>query len=121
MALLDWILVAFGVAVALAGGWIQLNPERVVSGSQRNPGWQLDARTLSQIRLLGSCFLSMGTFFALQMTIDLVRLPWWTGTLSGIAAAVVAVTMVRARVRRQRFSPRDFSQQTSPQKTLELR
>jgi hypothetical protein len=45
MALLDWILVVFGAAVALAGGWIQLHPERVVpllGGKSQEANWPLD-------------------------------------------------------------------------------
>ena len=124
MALLDWILVAFGVAVAVAGSWIQLHPERVVpgrTGLRQNLDWQLEPAALAQIRLLGACFLCMGAFFTLQMAVDLMRLPWWTGTLSGIAAAFAAVTIIHARVRRQRQSRRSVQQSPLPRKVLELR
>ena len=125
MALLDWILVAFGAAVALAGSWIQLHPERVVpshTGARQSPDWQLDPAALSQIRLLGACVLSMGAFFALQMTIDLMRLPWWTGTLGGLVAAVASVAGTHARVRRQqRRCRRSIQQPPLPRKALELR
>jgi len=125
MALLDWILVAFGAAVALAGGWIQLHPERVVpsqTAPPQNPDWQLDPAALAQIRLLGACFLCMGAFFALQMTIDLMQLPWWAGTLSGLVAAFAAVTGIHARVRRQQVRRRRSIQQSPlPRKALELR
>lgn len=125
MALLDWILVAFGAAVALAGSWIQLHPERVVpsqTGLRQHPDWQLDRAALSQIRLLGACFLSMGAFFTLQMTIDLIRLPWWMGTLGGLVAAVAAVAGIHARVRRQQVQRRRSIQQPPlPRKALELR
>jgi hypothetical protein len=64
----------------------------------------------------------MGAFFALQMTIDLTGLPWWTGTLSGLAAAITAVTLVSARVRGKQHRRRRFVQQTPlPGKVLELR
>jgi uncharacterized BrkB/YihY/UPF0761 family membrane protein len=125
MALLDWILVAFGAAVALAGSWIQLHPERVVAtrtGPRQNPDWQVDPTALWQIRLLGACFLCMGAFFALQMTIDLMRLPWWTGTLGGLVAAVAAVAGTHARVRRQQARRRRSIQQPPlRRKVLELR
>jgi uncharacterized membrane protein HdeD (DUF308 family) len=121
MALLDWILVVFGAAVALAGSWIQLHPERVIP-NQPPPDWQFDPGALSQIRLLGACFLCMGAFFALQMTIDLMRLPWWTGTLSGLATAITAVAVIHARVRRQqRQRRRSIRQPPLPRKALELR
>ncbi len=84
MAGLDWILVAFGAAVALAGGWIQLHPERDCSwpdpGLRQLSDCPLDPAALAQLRRLGACFLFMGTFFALQMTIDLMRRPWWVGS-----------------------------------------
>jgi hypothetical protein len=122
MALLDWIFVVFGVAVALAGSWIQLQPERIYPRQAREPGWPLDPALLSQIRLLGACVLFMGAFFALQMTIDLTRLPWWIGTISGFVTAIAAVTLVSARVRRQQRLLRHPVQQSSlPHKVLELR
>jgi hypothetical protein len=124
MALLDWILVAFGAAVAVAGSWIQLHPERVVpgrTGLRQIPDWQLDPAAVAQIRLLGSCFLCMGTFFTLQMAVDLMRLPWWTGTLSGVAAAIAAVAVIHARIRRQRQNRRSVQQSPLPRKVLELR
>jgi len=77
---------------------------------------------MSQIRVLGSCFLFMGSFFTIQMTVDLTRLPWWTGTIGGVVAAIFAVTLVRGRV--SRATPRrtrPYSQQTLPKKVLELR
>jgi uncharacterized membrane protein HdeD (DUF308 family) len=125
MALLDWILVAFGVTVGFAGSWIQLSPERVLPRRMRSnsvQNWQLDSSALAQIRLLGGCFLFMGVFFALQMTIDIMRLPWWIGTISGFFMAIAAVTIVRMRVRRQQRRSRRVVQQTRlPQKMLELR
>jgi uncharacterized membrane protein HdeD (DUF308 family) len=125
MPLLDWILVAFGVVVALAGSWIQLHPERIVpsqSGLRPDAAWQLDSAALSQIRLLGACFLCMGAFFTLQMAIDLMRQPWWTGTLSGIITAIAAVALVHARVRgQQRRRRRSIQQSPLPRKALELR
>ncbi len=115
MALSAWILVAFGAAIAFSGGWIQLHPQRILPRPAVH--WRLDPGALAQIRLLGACFLFMGVFFAVQMTTDLKRLPWWTGTLSGLGAAIAAVALVDARVRRQR------AVQRSPlaEKTLELR
>lgn len=125
MAHLDWILVVFGVVLALTGGWIQLHPERVVprqSGPGQLANWQLDPAARVQIRLLGACFLFMGAFFTLQMTIDLVRRPWWTGTLGGLITAIAAVTLVYARVRRQQRRSRHFIQQSPlARKVLELR
>jgi len=100
MAHLDWILVAFGAAIALAGGWIQLHPEHIYP--RPTDSWPLDAGALSQLRRLGASFLFMGVFFALQMTIDLTRLPWWRGTLGGLFAAIAAVLLVQAVVRGQR-------------------
>jgi len=135
MALLDWIFVIFGAAVALAGGWIQLYPERVIPGhvgpghagpGQSEPGqspdWQLEPGARAQIRMLGACFLFMGTFFALQMTTDLTRRPWWMGTLSGLVTAIAAVTLVYGRVRRQqRRGRRAIQQSRLAEKALELR
>jgi hypothetical protein len=125
MALLDWIFVVFGAAVALTGSWIQLHPERVVpgsSGERQSSGWQLDPVALSQIRGLGACFLFMGAFFTLQMTIDLAHLPWWTGTLSGLVTAIAAVALVHGRVRRQqRNGRRSLPPSPLPEKVLELR
>jgi hypothetical protein len=125
MALLDWILVAFGAVVALAGGWIQLHPERLVpsqSGPRQNPDWQFEAGALAQIRLLGTSILCMGAFFTIQMSIDLVHLPWWMGTLGGIATAIFAVLMIGIRVRRQQRQRRCSIQQSRlPRKALELR
>lgn len=126
MVLLDWILVVFGVAVAATGSWLQLHPERILPAQSRDAAWaesQMDARAMRQIRVLGSCFVFMGAFFAVQMTVDLTRLPWWTGTIGGFAAAIVAVTLVRGRVSRRRARHRQpFVQQASlPKKVLELR
>ena len=89
MALQDWIFVAFGAAVALTGGWIQLHPEGILPCEDED--WQLETGGLTHIRRLGSCFLFMGAFFALQMSFDLARRPWWGGTLSGLAVAIAAV------------------------------
>jgi len=100
MALSDWTLVAFGAAIAVTGSWIQLHPERILPRPAEP--WRLDSAALAQIRLLGACFLFMGVFFALQMTTDLKRLPWWSGTLGGLAAAIAAVSVVDARVRQLR-------------------
>lgn len=124
MALLDWIFVIFGVAIAFTGSWIQLHPERVVPGQsevRRSSGWQLDPAALSQIRLLGACFLFMGTFFALQMTIDLAELPWWIGTLSGMFTAIASVAWIHARVRQQHGGRCQIQQSPLPAKILELR
>ncbi len=77
---------------------------------------------MSQIRVLGSCFLFMGSFFAIQMTVDLTRLPWWTGTIGGVVAAIFAVTLVRGRVSRRRVRHQlPYAQQSLPKKVLELR
>jgi hypothetical protein len=120
MALLDWTFVVFGLAVALVGSWIQLHPERIYP--RRAEGWPLDPAALAQIRILGACFLFMGTFFAAQMTIDLARLPWWTGTLCGLVAASTAMTLIKTRVQRQLRHRRLFIQQSPlAEKTLELR
>jgi hypothetical protein len=125
MALFDWIFVAFGAAVALGGSWIQLHPERVIprlSGSEQSASWQLDPAALSQIRLLGACFVFMGTYFALQMTIILTHFPWWIGALGGLVTASSAVALVRVRIRSQQQQGRNSIQQTLlPKKVLELR
>jgi hypothetical protein len=118
MALFDWILVVFGLAIAFAGYWIQLHPERISPGREL----EFDSSALAQIRRLGACFLFMGDFFTCQMTIDLIKLPWWMGTLSGFVTATFAVIVVSVRVRRRQVHRRRFAQQTSlPQKVLELR
>jgi uncharacterized membrane protein HdeD (DUF308 family) len=125
MALLDWILVVIGVVIGFAGSWIQLHPERVVPSQMRagsTQNWPLDSSALSQIRLLGGCFLFMGIFFALQMTIDLTQLPWWIGTISGLVMAIASVMLVRMRVRGQQHKRRRVVMQTRlPEKMLELR
>jgi hypothetical protein len=119
MAILDWALVVFGVAVTLTGSWIQLNPERIYP--LQGESWQRDPAAISQIRLLGGCFVFMGAFFALQMTIDLIRQPWWMGTLSGLGAAISAVALVHAQARRQQRE-RCLVQQDAPaEKPLEVR
>jgi hypothetical protein len=118
MALFDWILVVFGLAIAFTGCWIQLHPERISPGREL----EFDSSALAQIRRLGACFLFMGDFFACQMTIDLSKLPWWMGTLSGLVTATLAVIVVSVRVRRGQVHRRGFAQQTSlPPKVLELR
>jgi len=119
MVRLDWILVAFGAFVALAGGWIQLQPERIYP--RPDEAWPLDPNALSQLRRLGGCFLFMGVFFALQMTCDLTQLPWWNGSLGGVAAAIATVSLVQIRVRVKRRHGRRAVQQTLPEKALELR
>jgi uncharacterized membrane protein HdeD (DUF308 family) len=101
MALLDWTLVVFGAVIAFSGGWIQFHPERLYPRHSRSY-WH-DAGALEQIRTLGGCFLFMGCFFAVQMTTNLVRLPWWTGTISGLLGSVAAVKLAGARVREQRL------------------
>jgi len=151
MALLDWIFVVFGAAVALTGGWIQLYPERIIPGleppshaqpnhappSHAQPNhaqpdrrhhsgqlsdWQLEPGARIQIRLLGACFLFMGTFFALQMTTDLIHRPWWIGTLSGLVSAIAAVSLIYRQVRRQsRRNRRAIPPSRLPEKALELR
>lgn len=125
MAGLDWILVVFGAVVALAGGWIQLHPEDIVPGQ---PGLgqlsdcPLDPAARAQLRRLGACFLFMGTFFALQMTIDLMRRPWWAGSVSGLVTSIAAVSLVYDRVRQQqRRSRRAVQQSPLGKKALELR
>jgi uncharacterized membrane protein HdeD (DUF308 family) len=139
MALLDWIFVLFGAAVALAGGWIQLYPERVIPGcaasahgehgrseSRQNQSsqihdWQLDPGPRAQIRMLGACFLFMGTFFAFLLTTDLMRQPWWTGALGGLVAAIATVVLVYRRVGRQQRRGRHAIQQSPlAEKALEL-
>jgi hypothetical protein len=98
MNYLDWLLVLFGAAVAVCGGRLQLRPERIFPGKKRA---ELGQRALGQLRLLGGSFLFMGVFFSLQMAVDLIRLPWWTGTLSGLAVAIAAVHQVTVRSLRQ--------------------
>jgi hypothetical protein len=118
MAHLDWILVAFGAVVALSGGWIQLQPERIYPRPEQP--W-LDQVALSQLRRLGGCFLFMGVFFTLQMTVDLARLPWWSGTLGGLILSIAAVSLVQTAVRRQQnHGHRVVQQGPMPEKVLEL-
>lgn len=125
MDYLDWIFVFFGALVAFAGCWIQLHPERIIpghSGPRQLPNGQIDSAELAQIRLLGGCFIFMGSFFALQMTIDLIRCAWWIGTIIGMITASAAVMLVYARVRRQQRRPQRLTQQSPlPGKMLELR
>jgi hypothetical protein len=97
MELLDWMLVLFGVAVAFCGGRLQLHPERLFPRGAESG--EPDRRALAQLRLLGGCFLFMGSFFTLQMTADLCRLPWWSGALAGLTVAVAAVNLVGRRRR----------------------
>jgi hypothetical protein len=117
MALLDWILVVIGIAIAFTGSWIQLHPERI-SPSQ---DLQFDSSSLAQIRRLGACFLFMGDFFACQMTVDLIRLPWWMGTLGGMVTGIAAVLLVSVRSRRRQSHRRFVQQSHLPEKVLELR
>jgi uncharacterized membrane protein HdeD (DUF308 family) len=119
MALLAWTPVAFGVGIALTGSWIQLHPERILPRPVER--WRLDPAALAQIRLLGACFLFMGVFFALQMTTNLKRLPWWMGTLSGLGASIATVALVDAQVRRQQRRSTTIQRSPMAEKTLELR
>jgi predicted small secreted protein len=120
MASLDWILVAFGAVVAITGGWIQLQPERIYP--RLDEAWPMDPKAVSQIRRLGASFLIMGAFFALQMTADLTQFPWWNGSLAGVTAAIAAVSLVQMRVRSKRRHARKAILQTAlPKKILELR
>jgi uncharacterized membrane protein HdeD (DUF308 family) len=119
MAVSDWILVAFGAAIAFAGCWIELHPERILPGPAGE--WRLDHSALGQIRLLGGCFLFMGVFFALQMTTILERLAWWMGALGGLAASVAAVALVDSRRRRQQRRHGAIAQRPLAGKVLELR
>jgi hypothetical protein len=119
MAISDWTLVAFGAAIALAGSWIQLHPERILPGPAGE--WRLDPAALGKIRLLGGCFLFMGVFFALQMTTNLKRLPWWMGTLGGLGASIAAVALVDVQRRRQQRRRSAIGQPALAGKVLELR
>jgi hypothetical protein len=119
MALLDWILVAFGAIVAFAGGWIQLHPERIYPRPAES--WPLDAAALTQLRRLGACFLFMGAFFTFQMTVDLVHLPWWSGTVAGLIVAFMAVSRVQRAVQVRQRSRRPLQQGPLPKKPLEVR
>lgn len=127
MALLDWILVAFGAGIALTGVWIELRPERVVmlwssqSGMNESGDWKLDAEPLRLIRRLGACFVFMGMFFAVQMTVDLTRLPWWTGTAGGLVASITAMVLVHRKARREQRRRGPVRQTRLPAKALELR
>jgi uncharacterized membrane protein HdeD (DUF308 family) len=98
MAFSEWILVLFGAVVAYAGSWIQLHPERMFPVLD---DWHPEAAALAQVRLLGGCFVFMGAFFAMQMALILGGQPWWMGSLSGVAVAVMAVTLLSARNRRR--------------------
>jgi hypothetical protein len=125
MDYLDWIFVFFGTLVALAGCWIQLHPERIIpghSGPRQLPNKRLNPAELTQIRLLGASFVFMGSFFAVQMTIDLIHCTWWKGTIIGTVTASLAAMSVYARVRRQQRQPQLLVQQTPLRgKVLELR
>jgi hypothetical protein len=87
MLLLDWLLVLFGALVALVGLWMRRKPGQVFALAGTSPN-QAPAM-LAQVRLLGACFLMMGSFFAVQMAVDLAHEPWWIGTLGGVAVALV--------------------------------
>jgi uncharacterized membrane protein HdeD (DUF308 family) len=97
MTFTEWALVFFGFSVAFGGSWIQLHPERIfpVQGN-----WRPEAAALAQVSMLGGCFVFMGIFFATQMAIILIRQPWWMGTLSGMATAVMALTLLSAHNKR---------------------
>jgi hypothetical protein len=43
----------------------------------------------------------MGAFFAMQMALILGGQPWWMGSLSGVAVASMAGTLLSARNRRR--------------------
>jgi hypothetical protein len=117
---LDWIFVAFGAAVALTGGWIQLHPQRIFP--RREQPWPLDSSALAQLRRLGACFVFMGVFFALQMTTDLTGLPWWSGTVGGLILSIAAVSLVPAIVvRGQQRRHRAVQQGPMAKKALEMR
>jgi hypothetical protein len=98
MPTIDWMLVVLGAAVTLPGGWIQINPERVFSVNHGD--LRPDPASLAKVRRLGASFVFMGAFFALQMVVDLARLPWWAGTVSGGVAGILAVRTVKAQGRR---------------------
>jgi uncharacterized membrane protein HdeD (DUF308 family) len=94
----EWVLVLFGAVVAYAGSWIQLHPERMFPVREE---WCPEAAALAQVRQLGGCFVFMGAFFAMQMALILAGQPWWMGSLSGVAVAVMAVILLSARNRRR--------------------
>ncbi|PSH03884.1 MAG: hypothetical protein CXZ00_09890 [Acidobacteria bacterium] len=123
MAIFDWILVIFGIAIALAGSWIQLHPELVFPREARVQGWRLEPYQLAQIRLLGASILFMGAFFALQMTINLIGLPWWIGSIGGFIAAIAATVWTKIKIRRQQQQKncRCVERSSLPQKVPELR
>jgi hypothetical protein len=89
MSLFDWLLVVLGAAIALCGGWIQLNAQQLYP--RQLATWGPDRAALAQIRRLGASILFMGIYFSMQMTVDLVRLPWWVGSLMGLPLAILAV------------------------------
>lgn len=96
MGYVDWLLVMLGAVIACAGGWMQAHPERLCAAMA--PGnWRQAGQPMRQVSLLGGSILFMGLFFALQMSADLGRLPWWYGTLGGLVAALVAVSANRRR------------------------
>ena len=104
IALQEWIFVGLGAVVSLTGCWLELHPEGILP--RQGEGWQWAPAALAQIRMLGACFLFMGVFFAVQMSFDLARRPWWIGTLSGLAMAIAAVVLVSAQSRRRRADKR---------------
>jgi hypothetical protein len=95
---MDWMLVVLGAAITLPGSWIQLNPERLFP--MNDGSWRPDRASLMKVRRLGACFVFMGAFFALQMAINLTRLPWWAGTVSGLVAGILTVRALSAHGRR---------------------
>lgn len=119
MEYLDWGLVVFGVLVALGGGWIQVRPETIYP---RQPDERrLDAASLVKMQRLGLCIHFMGAFFAIQMTADLASLPWWSGTVVGVAVALFSVRKTKQAALRRIGARRVVRQGPLPKKTVELR
>ncbi|MDR3765342.1 MAG: hypothetical protein P4M01_14735 [Acidobacteriota bacterium] len=82
----EWFLVLAGTVIALSGAYLRRNPERLFPSH-----WAPDPASLAPLRRLGAGFLFMGAFLALQMAVVLTHLPFWCGTLAGVAAGVFLV------------------------------
>ena len=81
---LEWILVFAGAVIALLGAYLRRNPERLFPAD-----WDPEPAALAPLRRLGSGFVFMGVFLALQMAVVETRLPFWCGTLAGIGGGML--------------------------------
>ncbi len=97
---LEWILVFAGAVIALSGAFLRRNPERLFPSD-----WAPEPAALVPLRRLGSGFVFMGVFLALQMAVVETRLPFWCGTLAGAAAGMLLVRSVDRQDRNRPLSP----------------